>query len=193
MWTEAGSEFGSEKGYVFQVVRALYGMKSSGAAWITNLVETLNSMGYRSTEFEPDVWIKMATAENSTAYYKNMLVYVNDVLHLEKEAQENMLKHHQVYWLKEGFGPPDRYIGEKFGKVQLMDVRTISSISCVEYLRGAIKNIYFVLEGNKSVLKSYGDGNCPYSSSYRPKLDVTNELYAELINKFQQLIGILRC
>ena len=33
IWTVAGTEFGSEKGKVMLAVRALYGLKSSGAAW----------------------------------------------------------------------------------------------------------------------------------------------------------------
>ena len=45
-----------------------------------------------STEFEPGVWIKRATTDNGTAYYKSMLVYVDDVQHLAKDAQEDMLK-----------------------------------------------------------------------------------------------------
>ena len=32
LWTVAGSEFGSEKGTVMIIARALYGLKSSGAA-----------------------------------------------------------------------------------------------------------------------------------------------------------------
>ena len=70
LWTKAGSEFGSEKGYDFLIVRALYELKSSGAACIEKIAETLNSMGYRSTESDPDVWINMSTAENGTDYYK---------------------------------------------------------------------------------------------------------------------------
>ena len=42
MWIKAGSEFRSEKRYVFLIVRSLYGIKSSGAAWRAKLVETLN-------------------------------------------------------------------------------------------------------------------------------------------------------
>ena len=49
LWTKAGSEFGSEKGYVLLIVTALYGLKSSGAYWRENITDTLNSMGYRST------------------------------------------------------------------------------------------------------------------------------------------------
>ena len=51
----------------------------------------------RSTESEPDVWIKKVTTDNGTAYYKYMLIYVYDVLHLAKDAQEDMLKLHQAY------------------------------------------------------------------------------------------------
>ena len=80
LWTESGSEFGSEKGYVFLIVRYIYGPKSSGAAWRYKLAETLSSMGYRSNESNHDFWINSSTVDNSTAHYKYMLVYVDDVL-----------------------------------------------------------------------------------------------------------------
>ena len=46
IWTIAGPEFGSEKGYMMMVVRALYCLKSSGAAFRSFLVETLVSLYY---------------------------------------------------------------------------------------------------------------------------------------------------
>ena len=33
LWTIAGPEFGSDNGCIMLIVRALYGLKSSGAAW----------------------------------------------------------------------------------------------------------------------------------------------------------------
>ena len=54
-------------------------------------------MGYRSTDSDSSVRIKRATAENGTAYYKYILVYVDDALHLAKDAQEDMLNIKQVY------------------------------------------------------------------------------------------------
>ena len=57
-------------------------------------------MGYRSTESDPEAWIKRATTKNGTDYYKYMLVYVDDVLHLAKDSQEYMLNLNQVYQLK---------------------------------------------------------------------------------------------
>ena len=54
-------------------------------------------MGYRYTESEHEIWINRATPYNGTYYYKYMLLYVNDVLHLEKVTQEDMLNPNQVY------------------------------------------------------------------------------------------------
>ena len=67
-------------------------MKSSGAAWRAKLTEKPDSMGYRYTDSDPYVCIKSWTTENGAAYYNYMLVYVDDVLHLSKDAQEDMFK-----------------------------------------------------------------------------------------------------
>ena len=47
IWTIAGPEFGSDSGKIMIIVRALYGLKSSGAAFRTLLAEVLYDMGYR--------------------------------------------------------------------------------------------------------------------------------------------------
>ena len=41
LWTTAGPEFGSKAGSVMTISRALYGLKSSGAAWRAKFVDTL--------------------------------------------------------------------------------------------------------------------------------------------------------
>ena len=37
------------------VVRALYGLKSSGAAWHENLTQNMYGLGYKPFEADPDV------------------------------------------------------------------------------------------------------------------------------------------
>ena len=96
-----------------------------------------------------------------------MLVYVNDVIHLEKDSHEDMLKLKLVYLLKEGFGSTDRYFGANVDKYQLEDKRTVCYMNCIAYLRGDIKNVDQMLEGNKAALKSFGDVYHTYPSSYR--------------------------
>ena len=54
-----------------------------------------------------------------------MLVCVDDVLHLAKDTQEYILKLNQVYKLKEGSVPPDRYLGVNLNKFQLEDGRIV--------------------------------------------------------------------
>ena len=122
-------------------------------------------MGYKSTEPVTEVWIKKTTTENCTAYYKYILVYIDDVLHFAKNAQEDMLNLNQVYLLKEKFGPPDTYLGANVDKFQLEKGRTFWYMTCIEYLLGYIKKVDSILEENKTALKSFGDGHHPYSSS----------------------------
>ena len=74
------------------------------------------------------------------------------------------MKLNQVYIIKDGFGPPDIYLGANVNKVKLKDGRTILYMTCVEYLQGSIKNKYSILEDNKAALKSFGDENYPYPS-----------------------------
>ena len=98
-------------------------------------------MCYRSTESDPDFWINRETTDTVTAYYKYMLVYVDDVLHLAKSAQEDMFKLNQVYRLKEGFGTQYRYLGANVDKVQSEDGITVWSMTCIGYICGDIKNV----------------------------------------------------
>ena len=77
LWATAGAEFGSDKGSVMLIIRALYGLKSSGAAWRAKLAETLLAMGYTPTKADPDVWLTKATKPNGEEYYCYMLVYVD--------------------------------------------------------------------------------------------------------------------
>ena len=71
IWTVAGTEFGNEKGKVMLVLRALYGLKSSGSAWRQMLAQTL---GYVSYNADPDVWRKSVTKPYGAEYYAYYLV-----------------------------------------------------------------------------------------------------------------------
>ena len=53
------------------VVRALYGLKSSGASWRAILAQSLTDIGYtRSTRVGPDVWILPAFKPDGFEYYE---------------------------------------------------------------------------------------------------------------------------
>ena len=52
------------------IARALYGINRSGAAWIENLAGNLNSLGYKSSKTDADVWMKRDFNPNGDPYYK---------------------------------------------------------------------------------------------------------------------------
>jgi hypothetical protein len=93
-----------------------------------------------------------------------------------------MKKINEIYRLKEGVGPPDRYLGANVEKVQLQDGSIAWSMNCVDYLKGTIKNVNNMLQEADSALKNCGDGKRPYPSSYRPEIEVTHELNDDLGN-----------
>jgi len=55
VYATAGKEFGSRVGETVIIVRALYGLKSTGAAWRSHLADSLHSLGYRSCLADPDI------------------------------------------------------------------------------------------------------------------------------------------
>lgn len=60
VYTTAGPEFGSNEGRPGIIVRALYGLKSSGARWRDHLATILVQAGFRNSKADPDVWMRKA-------------------------------------------------------------------------------------------------------------------------------------
>ena len=159
LWTIAGSEFGSEKGSVMIICRALYGLKSSGASWRSKFADSLRSMGYKPAESDPDVWLKRDQKENGEPYYKYILVYVDDVLHLHAKGRSDMERINEAYRLKDGsITPPARYLGANIDKVQLEDGTMAWSQTSKDYLTGAIQQVLSDLEKDDITLRMYGNG-----------------------------------
>jgi hypothetical protein len=66
----AGDEFGaSKKGKRVVIIKALHGLKTSGAAWRAHFTETLHGMGYTSSLADPDVWFKAECKPDGFEYY----------------------------------------------------------------------------------------------------------------------------
>ena len=86
----AGPEFGSEAGKIMLIKRALYGLKSSGAAFRAKLADCIWDMGFRPTKADPDVWLKPATKSNGDKYYEMILCYVDDVICISEKPMRSI-------------------------------------------------------------------------------------------------------
>ena len=70
----AGKEFGGNEGKVVMIVRALYGLKSSGAAWHAYLDTSISDLGFSSSLEHPDVWLRAVNWADGRPYNEYLLV-----------------------------------------------------------------------------------------------------------------------
>ena len=190
IWTIARPEFGSEKGTPMVIRKALYGLKSSGAAFRAHLAETLYDIGFRSSKADPDAWLRPAVKPNDQSYYEYILCYVGDILSVSLNAT-SILKSIQVnFKLKDDkIEPPSDYLSAVLGQMDI-DGKTGWYLSSEKYVKSAIENVEQILPKGGQKLPS--KCRTPLSSSYRPELDTSPELKEDGLQRYQELIGVLR-
>jgi hypothetical protein len=172
------------------VKKALYGLKSSGAAFHAHLAETLYDLGYTSTKADPDVWIRPATKPDGFKYYEMLLVYVDDVLCISHDAEATMSGIQTTFKLKgDKVEVPTNYLGAQVTK-KIINGVLCWTMSSEQYIKAAIANVENKLDKEGQRLPS----RCltPMKAGYRPEIDTSAELKADGIQYFQELIGILR-
>ena len=121
VWTVLGPEFGPDQGRSAVIVRALYGLKSAGAAFRAHLASCMRQMGYTSCKADPDLWLKATTRpDNGTHYYAYILCYVDDILCIHHDAMLVLNKINEYLPLKpDSVGDPDIYLGAKLRQTRL--------------------------------------------------------------------------
>ena len=195
VWFVAGPEFGSRQGTVIKIVRALYGLKSSGASWRAMFNNSIQDMGFQPSIADPDVYLRAFAKPNGYKYYEYILVYVDDVLIVSHAPEEHLKIIQANYELNPAsIGPPNRYLGADVEKVQKPGDptgREYWSFSARTYVKNAVKNVKLLLQEEGRGLKSTAKTPFP-SSSYRPEVDTTDECNSEQSTRFQNLIGVLR-
>jgi hypothetical protein len=192
-----GPEFGPNEGKTALIVRALYGLKSSGAAWRAHLAQTMHDIGFKPTRADPDVWIRPAIKPDGYKYYEYVLIYVDDILCCSHKAKDIMDTLAGLYRLKEDpktgkkYDKPTRYLGANLCEYKLDDdMNTYWSISAEEYVKEAVRNVEAELDKVGMKFNSRIQG--PMATGYKPELDVTPLLDPGRANYYQNLIGILR-
>ena len=190
IWFRAGPELGSEEGSIMIIKKALYGLKSSGAAFRAHLAETLYDIGFKPSKADPDFWMRPAVKPDGFKYYEYVLCYVDDLLAISHDSKRVLQRVQAVFKLKDDkIEPPDMYLGAQLGK---MDFDGINGwyISSEKYVKAALENIEKQLAENGQRLPT--KCKTPFTYGYRPENDTSPELKADGIQKFQELIGILR-
>ena len=194
VYTICGPEFGEYKGRIGVIVKALYGLRSSGYAWHAHMAETLREMGFEMCVADNDVWMRPATTEDGIEYYEYVLIHTDDLLAVSKKPLEILNCIDQHYILKpSSIGKPTQYLGSQIGEFRLPDQpeKVRWSMSSEKYVKEAIRNVQSWLEEhNLPPLKSKATSVLP--TGYRPELDASDYCDEELAHYYMQQVGVLR-
>jgi hypothetical protein len=176
----AGPEFqhGSQnlEGCVLQVVKALYGLRSSGKAFGDYCKSVLREMGFIPTKADPEILMR-----DAGDCYEYLALYVDDVLGALKNPKEFMetISSPPYSFQFKGGGEPDFHLG---GSFQREADGTL--------LYNAKKYIARLVERYRHV---YGEdppkANEPMGPDIYPELDESDLCNEKEITEFQSLLG----
>ncbi len=188
-----GPEFGEDEGKIAEIVRALYGLKSSGAAYGEHLAICMTHMGFQTCLADNDVWIKAQTKPDRTEYYAYVLVYVEIILVIHHDAKKILFQIDYFFRMKpESMGDPDIYLGCKLRLIVIAGSGVQAWLqSPSKYIQEAVRKMetyYTELFQSKFPTRV----SSPFTTGYRPEMDITKELNAEDVSYFQSKIGVLR-
>lgn len=191
--TICGPEFGKEyEGQTAIIVRALYGLKSSGAAFRNHLAACMRALGYTSCPADPDVWMRPEVRDDGFLYYAYVLLYVDDALVINHNGMKALLEINAHFTMKkESMGDPDTYLGCKMSLHVLQNGVQAWLQSPSKYIQEAVRNAetYFSKEFNMPFARKV---TSPFTPHYRPEMDASAELDEGHSARYQSDIGILR-
>ncbi len=196
IWTLLSLEFGKDKGSKAIVVRALYGLKSAGAAFRSHLADCMREFGYEPNKADPDLWMKVCTRiwaealKSITCTY----LYVDDILCIHNDPNSVLSQIDKYFLLKpESVGEPDVYLGAKLKLMQLENGAWAWGMSTSKYVQEAVQNCKKYVEENLPKLyKLTRLVHNPFPTDYRPELDTTPELPPEHASYYPSLMGRYR-
>jgi hypothetical protein len=151
VYTICGAEFGQENmGKRALIVRALYGLKSAGAAFRNHLALCMTDLGYTSCLADPDVWMRPKVRADGFKFYEYVLIYVDDILAISDNPRACVDAIDKFFPMKAGsIGSPDIYLGAKVTKVKLPNGVTAWAMSPSKYIQEAVSNAKIWFKQNR--------------------------------------------
>ena len=200
VWFKAGPEWGSSRQETpVIIVRALYGLKSSGVEWKKTFSEYIRSaLGYEPCIGADDnVYMRAEKYGNGEDYYSYLVVYVDDVLCIHRDPNKVLSMINRDYRLKEPPSTPKMYLGADVSKFTVNDEQgnvECWALSADSHIKKALDVVQQRMKESNLVFKSSNKtAEHPFTSqSYRPELDVSEECNEDQVELYQSLIGILR-
>ena len=176
----AGPEFGPEReGKRLEIVKALYGLRSSSARFHEAFADTLRRMGFRPSMADSDLWLR-----ERGDHYEYIATYVDDVLAFAREPRQLIDTIEKEYTLK-GVGTPVYYLGANV--LDLVEWGT-------QEVRYGLSSETYINRIVQEFEKTFGTlplAKTPLPESYRPEEDDTPLLSRERASLYRSMTGAL--
>ena len=175
----AGPEFGDLEGHTLIIVKALYGLRSSGLRWHERFADCLRDQGFKPCRAEPDIWI-----QKNGDTYEYVAVYVDDLAFAMRDPESfvKILTDKYKFKLK-GTGELSFHLGCDFYR----DKNGVLCMSPKKYLE-RVADSYSRMFGQKPRRNVWS----PLESGDHPELDDSDTLDPAGTEQYQSIIGTLQ-
>ena len=125
------------------IVRALYGLKSTGAICRNHLAKCMRQLGYESCIADPDLWFKaMTQTSEKFQYYAYLLLYVDDILAIHHYNEAAIKEIGRFFKMKPGLvRDPNIYLVAKLRKTELNNGEVAWLLLPSKYVQEAVMNV----------------------------------------------------
>ena len=177
----AGGEFGELAGHTLVIVKALYGLKSSGKCWHDRLFDVLRSMGFSPSRAEPDIWMRRVGD-----HYEYVASYVDDLLIASRNPQAiiDALQSEPHKFKLKGTGPVKFHLGCDFFR-DPSGTLCVGPKTYIDRLALQYKSMFGHSPSTKGV-------SSPLAKNDHPELDTSPLLDEDGITQYQSLIGAMQ-
>jgi hypothetical protein len=194
VWSVLGPEFGYDAGKRALIVRALYGLNSTGAAFRTHLAECMKHLGWKPCRDDRDLWMKAETRpDDGVLYWAFIMIYVDDIFCVYHDPGAPLKNVDEYFKTKEcSIQVPPFYLGAKPKKTVLPNGVVAWGMSSSKYVQSAVQNVQdymAALPANQKLLKKAPG---PFAGVYKPDIYESPWLDPTRENFYQSQIGILR-
>jgi hypothetical protein len=121
VWTVLGPEFGEDAGKRSLLVRALYGLNSTGAAFRNHLASCMDHLGWKPCLSDRYLWMKEeARPDDGVKYWAYILIYVDNILCVHHDPGTSLAHIDKYFKMKPGsIMEPTFYLGAKLKKTAM--------------------------------------------------------------------------
>ena len=176
----AGEEFGELAGHLFQIVKALCGLKSSGKRWHGRLHDVLRDLGFKPSLADDAIWMK-----DKGDHYEYIVVHVDDLLIASRNTETivESLESNPVNFKLKGTGLLEFHLGCDYFR----DEDGTLCYGPKKYI-GRMVDAHTRMFGSRPSTKHLS----PLAKNDHPEIDTIDLLDKDGSAQYQSLIGILQ-